>query len=208
MIFETNQKVLFMGDSVTDAGRRPASVYGDGYVSQVHSLLLARYPELRLRIVNRGVGGDTTRDLAARWERDVIDEQPDWLSLMIGINDVWRAFGPHTHEATPLPEYERNLRTLLGRVRSATGARLILMTPYLIEPDRRQPMRRQMDLYGQVMRALAAELDAPLVDTQAAFDTGLSASKPTDWSDDQIHPNRPGHAVIALALLRAIGFEL
>ncbi len=208
MILEANQTILFIGDSITDAGRRDhAAPYGDGYVSQVRALLLARYPERRLRVVNRGISGDTTRHLLDRWERDALAERPDWLSLMIGINDVWRSFGAMPHEAVPLPEYESNLRELLGRAR-AIGARLILMTPYMIEADRGVPMRRQMDWYGEVVRRLASELGAVLVDTQAAFDAVLSHSTPDDWADDQIHPNSAGHAVIALAWLRAVGFEL
>lgn len=209
MLFETDQKLVFIGDSITDGGRRTSSAgYGEGYVNQARSLLLARYPQLRLRIVNHGVPGDTTRDLLRRWERDVIVEQPDWLAVMIGINDVWRWFGAYSTEAVPLSEYEANLRELLSQARSATSARLILLTPYMIEPNRRQPMRRQMDCYGQALRQLAPDFAALLVDTQAAFDQVLGHTLASDWSDDQIHPNRAGHAVIALALLRAVGFEL
>lgn len=209
MVFETNQKLVFIGDSITDGGRRTSSAaYGEGYVSQVRNLLLARYPQLKLRIVNHGVPGDTTRDLVSRWERDVIAEQPDWLAVMIGINDVWRSFGAYSTEAVPLPEYEANLRRLLGQARSATSARLILLTPYMIEPNPRQPMRRQMDCYGQVVRQIAPDFTAQLVDTQAAFDAVLAHTIVSDWSDDQIHLNRAGHAVIALALLRAVGYEL
>ena len=209
MLFTANQKLLFAGDSITDADRRGiAAPYGSGYVSMVRNFLLARYPELGLTFLNRGVGGDTTRNLAARWEQDVIAERPDWLSVMIGINDVWRAFGANVHDAVPLPEYEATLRRLLDRAREATGANLILMEPYMIEPDRAHPMRRQMDWYGEVVRQLAAEYAAVMVRVQDAFDAALASTTPADWADDQIHPNGPGHAVIALAFLRAIGFEL
>jgi lysophospholipase L1-like esterase len=207
MIFDANQTILFVGDSITDCDRRShAAPYGDGYVSQVRSFMLGRYPERRLRFVNRGISGDTTRHLVDRWERDALAERPDWISLMIGINDVWRAFGAMPHEAVPLPEYESHLRELLGSAREI-GARLILMTPYVIEADRSVPMRRQMDWYGDVVRQLAPEFDAVFVDTQAAFDAVLSHSTPDDWAGDQIHPNSAGHAVIALAWLRAVGFE-
>ena len=207
MVFERQQKIVFVGDSITDAGRRgPASPYGDGYVNQVCSFLQARYPELGLRFANRGVSGDTSRHLADRWERDVIGEQPDWLVMMIGINDVWRSFGLYPQEGVPLPEYEAILRRLLDQTRAATRARFVLMEPYMIEPDRRVPMRRQMDCYGQVVQRLAADYHALLVRTQAAFDTVLAHSSPHDWSGDQIHPSSAGHAIIALALLRELGF--
>jgi lysophospholipase L1-like esterase len=208
VLFQQQQKIVFVGDSITDAGRREASPYGAGYVSQVRSLLLARYPELGLRIVNRGVSGDTTRHLAERWERDVIAEQPDWLVLLIGINDVWRSFGLYPHESVPLPEYEAILHHLLGRTLDQSPARLILMEPYMIEQDRAVPMRRQMDWYGEVVRRLAGQYDAVLVRTQAAFDRAMHSTTPKDWSDDQIHPNSAGHAIIALELLRAVGFTL
>lgn len=209
MLFTPHQKILLIGDSITSAGRMgPDAPHGNGYVSMVRSFVLARYPELGLTFVNKGVGGDTTRLLDARWERDVIAERPDWLSVKIGINDVWWAFRANPHDAVPLPEYEATLRRLLDRAREATGARLILMEPYMIEPDRAQPMRRQMDRYGEVVRRLAAEYDAILVRVQAAFDAALAHTTPADWADDQVHPNSPGHALIAMAFLRAIGFEL
>jgi len=209
MLFEQNQTILFIGDSITDCGRRDlAAPHGDGYVNIARSLLLARYPNLHLRFINRGVSGNTTRDLAARWQRDVLAEQPDWLSIMIGINDVWRAFGPNVHEAVPLFEYEATLRELLQRVQHETTARLILMEPYMIEADQSVSMRRQMDQYAAVVRELAIHYDAVLVRTQAAFDVVLEHTVPAGWAPDYIHPNHPGHAVIALAWLRAIGFDL
>ena len=208
MLLGAHQKIVFIGDSITDCGRRGEDgPYGNGYVSMVRSFLIARYPELRLTFVNKGVGGDTVRHLAARWEQDVIREQPDWLSVKIGINDVWRAFGNNVHEAVPLAEYRATLHRLLQRTREATGARLILMEPYMIEPDRSEPMRREMDRFGSVVGELAVEFDAPLVRTQAAFDAALATTTPEAWAGDQIHPNAPGHAVIALVFLRTIGFE-
>lgn len=209
MLFEANQKVVFIGDSITDCGRRDiAAPYGDGYVNLVRSLVAARYPELNLKVVNKGIGGNTTRDLAARWEQDVIGEQPDWLSVMIGINDVWRTYDSNGVGAVGIEEYTATLRTLLDRARTDTTARLILAEPYMIEPNQSQPMRHQMDMYGAVVRELAAEYDAILVRTQLAFDVALASTTPQDWADDQIHPNLAGHAVIALAFLRAIEFEL
>jgi lysophospholipase L1-like esterase len=209
MFFTGGQKVLFIGDSITDCDRRAAAApYGNGYVALVRSLLVARYPGLGLQIVNRGIGGNTVRDLAARWERDVLLERPDWLSVKIGINDVWRAFGDQPFEAVPLPEYEATLRDLLSRAQDATGARLVLMEPYVIEPDRSDPMRARMDRYGEVVRRLAGEYGAVLVRTQAAFDEALERTKPGEWAEDRVHPGQPGHALIALAFLRAVGWEL
>jgi len=209
MLFRPQQKILFIGDSITDADRRGQSApYGSGYVSLARNLIVARYPELHLQFVNRGIGGNTTRDLLARWEADVIAEQPDWLSLKIGINDVWRGFRGNPHEAVPLPEYVASVRQLLDQTRAQTAAQLILLTPYMIEADRANPMRAEMDRYGEAVTALAQAYGAVLADTQAAFDVALQHTASSDWAADQIHPNGPGHAIIALAFLRAVGFEL
>ena len=93
----------------------------------MRALLLARYPELGLEVVNRGIGGNTVRDLARRWDEDVIAEQPDWLSVKIGINDVWRTMTGRQAEAVPLEEYRTTYHRLLERTRQETQARLILM---------------------------------------------------------------------------------
>lgn len=209
LVFNSGQKIVFIGDSITDCDRRGvAAPFGDGYVRLVHDLLMARYPELKLRVVNKGVSGDTTRNLSARWQEDVIKEKPDWLSVAIGINDVWRAFDGTPSEAVPIAEYEATLRRLLDQALEAHRPRLILMEPYMIERDRSQPMRHRMDMYGSVVRRLAEDYTAVLVPTQAAFDAALQYSRPNDWSDDQIHPNSAGHSVIALEFLRRVGFEL
>jgi lysophospholipase L1-like esterase len=206
MIFGAGQTAVFIGDSITDCGRREAAApYGNGYMNLVRSFATARRPDRTVTWVNRGISGDTIRDMAARWQPDAIGTRPDWLSVMIGINDVWRAFNPaRKHEAVPLEEYEATLRTLLADAVTATGCRLILATPYLIEPDRLDPQRAASDRFGAVVRTVATDVGALLVDTQAAFDRVLESSSSTAWADDRVHPNLPGHAVLADAFLHVI----
>jgi len=124
---------------------------------------------------------------------------------MIGINDIWRAFSGRPDEAAPIDEYEQTLRHLLRRAVDATGCKLVLANPYLIDPDQAEPQRVETDLYGAVVGALANEFDAVHVRTQQAFDRALSVSEAADWSHDRIHPNLPGHAIIAEAYLDALG---
>lgn len=209
VLFEQGQKIVFIGDSITDAGRRIDPLgNGAGYFNLVRSFVLGRYPELGLTIVNRGVGGDTVRHLQARWQEDVIAEWPDWLSVKIGINDVWRTFGGNAHEAVPIDEYEAIYRELLQQAVDATGTKLIIAEPYVIEPDEHDPFRAKMSEYGLVARKIAADFGALDVRTQEAFDVALRSTSPADWAEDRVHPNTPGHAIIAMAFLRVIGFEL
>lgn len=209
MIFGQGQRIVMIGDSITDCGRRDAfAPYGNGYVSLVHAFITARYPELGLSFENRGVGGDTVRHLEARWDEDVIALQPDWLSVKIGINDVWRAFGDNAHEAVPPGEYEATLRRLLRRAVDETGCKLIVVEPYVIEKDLNDPQLLRTRELGWIARMIADEFGAVNVRTQDAFDEVLRHSEPADWADDRIHPNLPGHAVIARAFLDAVGFEM
>ncbi len=207
-MFKPHQTIVFVGDSITDAGRRDtAAPYGDGYVNMVEMLLQAHHPQLALRVTNCGVSGDTVRHLAARWEHDVLAHRPHWLSIMVGINDVWRAFSDEPHEAVPLGEYDATLRYLIAQAQ-AHGAHVILMTPFLIEPDRRNGMRRQIDLYAAAVCRIAADTSAVLADTQAAFDTALERYPADYWSGDGVHPSVPGHALLARTWLEAVGVAL
>ena len=94
MLFEKGDPILFIGDSISDYERaKPVgeglfNAWGKSYVANVGSLLNCMYPELALRITNMGVGGNQVRDLEKRWESDVMDRHPDWVSVLIGINDV------------------------------------------------------------------------------------------------------------------------
>jgi lysophospholipase L1-like esterase len=209
MLFEQGQKIVFIGDSITDCGRRDvSSPFGSGYMNLVRSFVIGRYPELGLTFENRGIGGDTVRHLDQRWDADVLGEEPDWLSVKIGINDVWRSFDSAGAGAVAIDEYESTYRRLLKSAVDRTGCRLIIAEPYVIEADRSDPMRVQMDAYGLVARRLASEFDAVNVRTQEAFDVALETTTPADWADDRIHPNLEGHAVIAQAYLRAIEWQL
>ncbi|MEV0272488.1 SGNH/GDSL hydrolase family protein [Hamadaea sp. NPDC050747] len=205
-LFHPGQHILFIGDSITDCGRRDhMAPYGDGYMSLVRAFVTARRPELHLRWTNRGIGGNTVRDLAGRWDDDVLAEGPDWLSVMIGINDVWRFFTGRADEAVPLDEYERTLRQLLRGAVDTTGCRLILADPYIIEADPTDGQRVETGRYAKVVEALAEEFSAIHVRTQQAFDRALTVTESADWAHDRIHPNLPGHAIIAEAYLAALG---
>lgn len=217
MLLPANSKLLFIGDSITDAGREPAGEpapwgspgLGRGYVSLIESWLLATRPADRIRVFNRGTSGHTVRDLAARWQTDVLDLRPDTACVMIGVNDVWRQFDtPLRTETHVLPdEYERTLDDLATRTLAtlAAPARLVLATPFFFEPNRADPMRARMDEYGAIVRRLAARHGATFIDTQAAIDAVLAHTHPMSLAWDRIHPQPAGHMILARAFLAAFG---
>lgn len=212
MIIQPNSKLLFIGDSITDCDRaRPVGEgtgLGNGYVSLVNALLTASYPQHHIRILNVGSSGNTIRDLDARWQTDVLNLKPDWLSVMIGINDVWRQFDAplQTEGHVALDEYTTTLDRLLQKSRPPLKG-LVLMTPYFIEPSRTDPMRAMMDKYGHAVRQLARKHKALFVDTQAAFDVFLQTVHPMSLAWDRVHPNLTGHALLARAFLKAVEYR-
>ncbi|MFC4388799.1 SGNH/GDSL hydrolase family protein [Gracilibacillus marinus] len=214
MKLDKGQKLLFIGDSVTDCDRAKPDgeglfqALGNGYVSIVDAFLQSTYPELQIRVVNKGVSGNTVRDLKKRWEEDVICQQPDWLSIMIGINDVWRQFdSPFIKDHhVYIDEYENTLREIIESARKVTK-QLVFLTPFYIEPNSQDPMRIKMDQYGDVIKRLAKEYDAILIDTQQAFQSVFTELYPAAIAWDRIHPNATGHTILAKAFLRAIDFD-
>jgi lysophospholipase L1-like esterase len=217
MLLPTSSTVLFIGDSITDAGREPAGEaspwgtagLGRGYVSLVESWLLAVRPGARIRVLNRGISGNTVLDLAARWQTDVLDLKPDFVSICIGVNDVWRQFDtPLRTETHVSPElFERTLESLLARTLPVVpaGGGLLLATPFFIETNRADPMRARMDEYGAIVRRVAERGGVHFLDTQAAFDAVLAHVHPVALAWDRIHPQPAGHMILARAFLRALG---
>ncbi|WP_208586491.1 SGNH/GDSL hydrolase family protein [Gracilibacillus suaedae] len=209
-----NQKLLFIGDSVTDCDRaKPEGeglfqALGTGYVSIVDAFLQSTYPELGIRVVNKGISGNNVADLKNRWQEDVLDQAPDWLVIMIGINDVWRQFDspfiPDRH--VYIDEYEKTYRELVKQTKSEVK-HVVLMTPFYLEPNPNDPMRYKMDEYGKVVKQIAKEHDTLFVDTQKAFNTVLEKIYPAAIAWDRVHPNNTGHTVLAKAFLNTIDFN-
>lgn len=214
MLFSAHDTLVIAGDSVTDADRvRPAgeglfNAHGMGYVREITGYFDALYPQLDLRVINRGNGGNTSLDLKARWEQDVLGANPDWVAVMIGVNDVWRQFDcPHIKEWHLTVEQYREaltwmIETTLPRVKG-----MILMTPYYLEPNRKDPMRAELDKRSAVVRELAAQYRLPLADTQAAFDKLMEHIYPATITWDRVHPNQIGCAAICKTFMDAVGFD-
>lgn len=214
MLIQTGSKLVMVGDSITDTDRtRPIGEglfdgTGKTYVGMVNSLLGSTYPERKIRVVNMGVSGNTVRDLKTRWQTDVIDLEPAWLSIMIGINDVWRQFDSPsiTEQHVYMDEYAQTLTSLVADTQPGLKG-LVLMSPYYIEPNRSDAMRATMDQYGQIVRDIARKHRAIFVDIQAAFDEMLKHCHPNALAWDRVHPNITGHMVIARAFLKAVEYS-
>jgi lysophospholipase L1-like esterase len=214
MIIAPNSKLVMIGDSITDCGRaQPGGeglfgALGNGYVSMVDALLGVCYPDLSVRVVNKGNSGHTVRDLKNRWQTDILDLKPDWVSIMIGTNDVWRQFdSPKITEGhVYLDEYTATLDELVAQTVGKVKG-MVLMTPFYIETCTEDAMRAKMDEYGAVVKKTAAKYNTLFVDMQAEFNRLLEFNHSANFAWDRVHPTWTGHMAIARGFLNAVGFE-
>lgn len=198
-----NSVVLFQGDSITDAGRLESSDgMGFGYANFAAAWFSALYPEKRVRFINRGISGNRAVDLQSRWQRDCLDLNPDWVSILIGINDTWRRYD--SNDATSVEQYENAYRAILAQT-AALGARLILCEPFVLPvPKDRMKWRVDLDPKIDVVRHLAREFNAIYVPFDGIFAQASTQQPPAFWAEDGVHPSAAGHALMAQSWLRAV----
>lgn len=214
MIFQNNDRIVFAGDSITDMGSvRPIGEglndnLGRGYVRVIENMLVAWYPELNIRVTNSGISGNTSRDLLNRFESDVIALNPDYVSICIGINDVWRQFdSPAILEAAVNPEeYQENVEKMILSIKNKVKG-IFILTPYYMEPNREDWMRKRMDQYGEICKQLAKKHQCILVDFQKAYDDLFHHIHSTKIAWDRVHPNQMGSTLMAKTFLAHCGFD-
>lgn len=214
MIFKDGERIVFAGDSVTDMGsQQPVGEglfdnVGHSYVRILENMLSTWYPEEKLRITNSGISGNTSKDLLERFERDVISLNPDWVSICIGINDVWRQFdSPACFDAQVFPEeYEKNLEQMILSVQEKVKG-IFILTPYYMEPNENDWMRKRMDEYGAICKKLADKYNCIFVDLQATFNEYFKHRHSTYIAWDRVHPNQVGATIIARAFLEKCAFD-
>ena len=202
-------KIVFFGDSITDMGRnregdKKAFGYGVGYPSFVAGTLLKDEPE-KYEIFNRGIGGNRIVDLYARIKLDVWNLQPDVLSILIGINDVWHEiFGKN---GVDLDRFERIYRMLLQDTRERfPNMKFVLMEPFVLEGEATKETFGQfleVKKYAQVVRKLAEEFGAVFVPLQEKFDEMAKKHGAENYLYDGVHPDAAGAKLIADEWLNA-----
>ncbi|MBI2501794.1 MAG: SGNH/GDSL hydrolase family protein [Candidatus Latescibacteria bacterium] len=206
---EDGQQLLFIGDSITDCGRRGGEApLGNGYVRIFTEMVTARWPERRISYINKGIGGNRITDLKERWRDDVLYHRPQILSLKIGINDL------HSHlrgaEGGVSPElFARTYAELMELTRRELNCKVVLLTPFYISTDRSgQTFRSQvLDLiprYLDTVEKMSVQYGTRLVRLHERFQEQLKYQDADTFCPEPVHPNHTGHLVIAQALLEAL----
>lgn len=198
--------MVFIGDSITEAGKfQDKQLLGTGYVRLIHDYLVTSFPANHFVITNKGISGNRIDDLAARWQEDVIDINPDIVSISIGINDVWRQLKYKylaTRQIYP-DEFLRIYDDLLQQVRSNTNAKIVLMQPTVIVEDIASTGNEKLKPYVQIVNDLAEKYNARLVPTHQGFIRYLKTANNYDLTVDGVHMNSTGNMLMFTIWLEA-----
>ena len=198
-------KVLFQGDSITDAGRTGSTnrdeALGGGYAAVIAARLAPR--GANVTVINRGISGHRIYDLEARWTRDCIDLQPDVLSILIGINDTWRRYD--SDMLSPIAKFEDCYRRMLDRVRAETQAQIVILEPFVLPtPADRAGWREDLDPRIHAVRRVACDYQAIFLPLDGLFAEAATREPMESWLPDGVHPSEAGHKLIADAWLNAV----
>jgi acyl-CoA thioesterase I len=202
------KKLLFIGDSITDHGRRedPEQI-GFGYVRTLRDYYMTAFPEKEFEFINRGVGGNRVTDLADRWKEDVIDIKPDLVSISIGINDVWRQLdSPGIVQIGP-DRFKEVYGNLLTQVREETEAEIVLMEPTVIEEDVHSEGNRLLVPYVEAVHELAEQFQAAVVPEHKAFIEYLESGGRLKLTTDGVHMTSVGDMLMARTWVKSVNLS-
>jgi acyl-CoA thioesterase I len=203
-MLKNNTMVLFQGDSITDAGRSRVSdrLLGSGYPAKVRSLIKREYPESGIRVINRGISGNRATDLLGRWENDCIALKPDYVSILIGVNDTWRRYD--RDDPTSSDVFRDRLRIIIEKTLNETPAQIILLNPFLLDINEKiTAMREDLCLKQEAVAELSKEYRTKYLDTDALFREAAKKRTPAYYALDGVHPTKAGHELIAKSWLSA-----
>ena len=198
---------VFQGDSITDAGRnRENDTYrGNGYPTLVAGHLGYKYPG-QFRFLNRGVSGDRIVDINARIRRDLINLDPDYVSILIGINDVWHELGSR-NGVNNTKFYKTYCDVIEELLTMRPGVTVFILEPFVLKAEATQGnwdvFRSETLMRAESAKRVAEKYGLVFVPLQAKFDALCEQAPASYWLHDGVHPTAMGHAVIAETLEQA-----
>lgn len=192
-------RILFQGDSITDCHRDREDFNSlAGYTSEVAKKLNGDYV-----FINRGISGDTSKMLLNRYEQDIKDLAPDVMTLLIGINDVWRFHDQNLY--TSPQEYYKNVESVLVKTkRDFPNVKIIMIEPFLLPAPDKMPWRRELIEVIDACRMLAVKYADGFIPMDGLFAKGCMTTPWQEFSADGVHPAQKGNELIAKYLLEEL----
>jgi lysophospholipase L1-like esterase len=197
------RKVIFFGDSITEAGVKPG-----GYITLINDNAAKENLASQFEFIGAGIGGNKVYDLYLRLEDDVLSKNPDVVFIYVGVNDVWHK--RLTGTGTDADKFEKFYAALIKKIQ-AKNSKVILATPAVIgeKTDFTNELDGDLNKYSVIIRSLAEKNNLPLVDLRKVFlDYNLSANKENKESGilttDRVHLNAKGNELVATEVWKVI----
>ena len=203
-------RIVFQGDSITDAGRSTSAgslvSIGQGYALMVAGDLMAKYPQ-RYECVNRGVSGNRVVDVYARIKCDCWNLQPDVLSVLIGVNDVWHEEGANRNGVDAV-RFEKLYRILVEDTKERfPEIRILILEPFVLRGTATEAgwdrFAHEVYLRAEVAKRVAEDHGLIFVPLQGMLDEACEKAPASYWLGDGVHPTPAGHRLIADAWEKA-----
>ncbi len=200
-----NSKILFIGDSITDIKfnrKFNHNLHGrDVYALQVSRALKKKYDNLTF--FYKGIASDRTYLVYDRLTADCIKLKPDVIVMLIGVNDAWENYVPEEYPPLLRP-MEPHMKEIYRRIKAElNGAQILFLLPFMIDTvEAKLPFHKVLNEYREVLKQMAVENGAEVIDLQEEFDLAQKAVEPAALATDGIHPTNSGHKVIAEAVLK------
>lgn len=205
-----SDKVLFIGDSITDIKfnrRMHYKIHGKRvYALQTSKVLRKKYHNLKF--FYKGIASNRTYHVYDRLTEDCINLKPDIIIMLIGVNDAWEHYVPEQYPPLRRP-MEPHMREIYRRIHAELDKpQLLILLPFMIDTiEEKLPFHKILNEYREQLRNLAEENHAEIVDLQEVFDAAQKQYAPKDLAVDGIHPTNLGHQLISEAVLNHMQIE-
>ena len=199
---------LFQGDSITDWGRNRDDInsLGMGYPVVTAANIGAEYPQ-KFRFINKGISGNRIVDLYARIKCEILNLKPDYLSILIGINDVWHELGHRNGVAAP--KFEKIYSMLIEEIKEELPEiKIFILEPFVTAgtatDENIDYFVSEAKLRAEAAKRVAEKFDLTFIPLQKVFDEAIEKAPASYWTIDGVHPTAEGHGLIAKELTKAV----
>ena len=195
-------RILFQGDGITDAGRDKRNYYdlGGGYPKYAAELIKKEFPDAEF--IDLGISGNRTDQLFDRLYADAIALEPDVISILIGINDIWHR---KVNIFTTDEQFALNYRTILSLIKEKTNAKIVMMAPFVLDAADKDWLRADLEKILPIVHGLAEEFADAYIRLDLLFEEALKTQpEPLYYSADGVHPNENGRRFIGEHYAKAV----
>lgn len=206
-ILTKGQTLLFQGDSITDCNRDRDDIgsLSGGYPGMVAKMYNLLFPDNEVTFINKGISGNRVIDLLERYDEDFKELNPDFISILIGINDTWRRYD--ANDPTSRESFMNSYRELLSKIKAdMPNTKIMIVEPFVLYSlEDRKAWREDLDPKIDVVRELAKEY----ADYYLPLDGILAKAAVEEYTseeiaEDGVHPSQKGHSIIAREYMKVL----